>query len=186
MAVYIAFLRGINVSGHRVKMNRLRGLFEELGLSDVSTFIASGNVIFSSGSEDREALIEMLENHLAAELGYEVAVFLRTPTELASLAAADEPDEETAALAPSSHYVIFLKTTASESLKAELGALQSEMDEFEFSGTEIHWRIQGKLTDSPLFAGSLERATRNTPTTTRNMNTVRRIVERTLRQRAQE
>ncbi|NNK48375.1 MAG: DUF1697 domain-containing protein, partial [Gemmatimonadetes bacterium] len=56
MRQYIAFLRGINVGGHRVKMNRLGELFEELGLSNVSTFIASGNVIFWTDSEDVEAL----------------------------------------------------------------------------------------------------------------------------------
>jgi uncharacterized protein (DUF1697 family) len=44
----IALLRGINVGGHRVKMDRLRLLFEELDLRHVSTFIASGNVIFSN------------------------------------------------------------------------------------------------------------------------------------------
>ena len=49
MSQYIAFLRGINVGGHRVKMDRLRAIFIELGLQDVSTFIASGNVLFCDG-----------------------------------------------------------------------------------------------------------------------------------------
>ena len=44
----VAFLRAINVGGHNVKMDRLRELFEALGLSNVETFIASGNVIFDS------------------------------------------------------------------------------------------------------------------------------------------
>jgi uncharacterized protein (DUF1697 family) len=48
MTQYVAFLRGINVGGHRVKMDRLREIFEETGLSDVSTFIARGNVVFST------------------------------------------------------------------------------------------------------------------------------------------
>ena len=43
MTRYIAFLRAINVGGHTVKMDQLRALFEELGLSNVETFIASGN-----------------------------------------------------------------------------------------------------------------------------------------------
>ena len=50
MPRYVALLRGINVGGHRIKMDRLRELFVELDLADVTTFIASGNVIFSVGS----------------------------------------------------------------------------------------------------------------------------------------
>ena len=58
MLQYIAFLRGINVGGHRVKMDRLRAIFAELGLKDVSTFIASGNVLFSTESDDVDGLRE--------------------------------------------------------------------------------------------------------------------------------
>ena len=48
MIRYVAFLRAINVGGHVVKMDALRKLFVHAGLSDVETFIASGNVVFSS------------------------------------------------------------------------------------------------------------------------------------------
>jgi len=48
MPRYVALLRGINLGGHTVKMDRLKKLFEELGLKNVETFIASGNVIFES------------------------------------------------------------------------------------------------------------------------------------------
>ena len=43
---YIALLRGINVGGHTVKMERLRGLFGELGLERVRSYIQTGNVFF--------------------------------------------------------------------------------------------------------------------------------------------
>jgi len=42
MTRYIAFLRAINVGGHTVKMDRLRALFQELGLADVRTFMEFG------------------------------------------------------------------------------------------------------------------------------------------------
>ena len=45
---YVAFLRAINVGGRVVKMDDLRRHFVSMGLSDVQTFIASGNVIFES------------------------------------------------------------------------------------------------------------------------------------------
>ncbi len=179
MPQYIAFLRGINVGGHRVKMDRLRSLFEELSLRDVSTFIASGNVIFSAESDDVDELRDTIERHLAQELGYEVATFLRSPAQLAAIATVNSTEGEVGARSASSHYVMFLHVAAPESLRSELAGFESEMDSFRFSETEIHWRIQGKLTDSPLFGGGLARATRSIPATMRNMNTLRRIVART-------
>ena len=87
MPRYIALLRGINVGGHRVKMDRLRGLFEARGFEDVATFIASGNVIFSSDSVDAASLGRDIEEHLENELGYEVATFIRTPAEMTATSA---------------------------------------------------------------------------------------------------
>src|SRR3954469_1096146 len=76
---YIAFLRGINVGGHRVKMDRLRDLFTALGFSNVATFIASGNVIFEAPATDVTELEERIEAQLERSLGYEVEIFVRTP-----------------------------------------------------------------------------------------------------------
>lgn len=82
MMHYIAFLRGINVGGHRVKMERLRELFSELGFSNVRTHIQTGNVFFETSETDRLALTSRIEAHLHRELGYEVPTFLRTHDEL--------------------------------------------------------------------------------------------------------
>lgn len=87
---YIAFLRGINVGGHRVSMEALRAHFTELGLTGVRSYIQSGNVFFEApADEDRTALTTRLEQHLRARLGYEVPVFLRSTEELAALLALD-------------------------------------------------------------------------------------------------
>src|SRR5579872_787535 len=74
---YIAFLRGINVGGHTVKMERLRQLFTELGLAHVRTYIQSGNVFFETTDSDRARVTGTIEEHLHKVLGYEVPVFLR-------------------------------------------------------------------------------------------------------------
>ena len=58
MPRFFAFLRAINVGGHNVTMEKLRGLFEASGFKDVETFIASGNVIFTSNSKTRKGLKE--------------------------------------------------------------------------------------------------------------------------------
>src|SRR4051812_29802226 len=82
----IAFLRAINVGGHNVTMAQLRKEFEALGLKEVETFIASGNVIFTSRATDLRALERKIEAQLQRALGYEVATFVRTCSEVAALA----------------------------------------------------------------------------------------------------
>ena len=66
---YIALLRAINVGGHTVKMEQLRGLFADIGFANVETFIASGNVIFDALSADEAALATQIEHSLAQALG---------------------------------------------------------------------------------------------------------------------
>ncbi len=179
MPQYVAFLRGINVGGHRVKMDRLRKLFEELGFRNVSTFIASGNVVFSVDSGDVKSLRAKIEQGLAEGLGYDVPTFLRTPTELAEIVPAEGPETEEGGESQLSTYVIFLHAPATAEMRSALEGLSSEMDAFRFSGTEVYWLIQGKLSESPLFSGGLEQAFRGASTTMRNMNTLRRLVSKT-------
>src|SRR3712207_818810 len=87
--MYIAFLRGINVGGHIVKMERLRHLFTELGFANVRTYIQSGNVFFETGEDNRDVLAQKIERHLRQALGYDVPVFLRTVAELEHILALD-------------------------------------------------------------------------------------------------
>ena len=88
--LYIALLRGINVGGHTVKMERLRDLFTELGFTNVRTYIQSGNVFFETAQTDhRKAVTQTIEHHLHKTLGYEVPVFLRTVPELEQIVASD-------------------------------------------------------------------------------------------------
>ncbi len=79
---YIALLRGINVGGHQVKMERLRALFAELGYANVRTYIQTGNVFFETAEADREALTSAIAAHLRQALGYAVPTCLRTVAEL--------------------------------------------------------------------------------------------------------
>ncbi len=86
---YIALLRGINIGGHQVKMDRLRALFGELGFDRVRSYIQTGNVFFSSKEQDTRALRTKIEEHLRTSLGYAVATCLRTREELEALVSLD-------------------------------------------------------------------------------------------------
>jgi uncharacterized protein (DUF1697 family) len=78
MNKYVAFLRGINVSGQKIiKMEALSRMFASMGFSGVKTYIQSGNVIFES-SESAAYLTETIEKNLHVFLGYDVTVLLRT------------------------------------------------------------------------------------------------------------
>ena len=174
MAKYVAFLRAINVGGHTVKMDHLRGLFESLGFTNVETVIASGNVIFNSTSRSAPALEKKIESHLQEALGYEVITFVRSTNEL-KLAAQHRPfDDSEMDAAGNALYIGFLKGSPSEQAKRKLASLATEDDQFHFSGRELYWLRRKKFSDSKLSGPLLEK-TLGMRTTLRNSTTVKRI-----------
>ncbi|MGB1656910.1 MAG: DUF1697 domain-containing protein [Longimicrobiales bacterium] len=176
MHSYVALLRGINVGGHRVKMDALREHFTDMGLEDIWTFIASGNVGFSPERDNPMALADDIEQHLEQALGFGVPTFLRTADELDSVITFDPPVPSGWDRLAASHCVIFLHEPAPESVTAALRDLESDHDRFVVHGREIHWLTRGKLSESPLFGAGIEHAMREVPTTTRNTTSLRRLV----------
>ena len=87
MSELIAFLRAINVGGRQAKNTDLRAAFERMGYADVDTFIASGNVIFSTRARSSAALERKIEDALEQEFGLEMTTFLRTRAEVAAILA---------------------------------------------------------------------------------------------------
>jgi uncharacterized protein (DUF1697 family) len=82
MAGYVALLRGINVGGKNlIKMTDLKACFEAQGFTGVSTYIASGNVIFSA-SGGRGELERKIEGALSARFGYRASVMLRNKKQM--------------------------------------------------------------------------------------------------------
>ena len=81
----IALLRGINVGGrNKIIMSELRELFETLGLTDVRTYIQSGNIVFTcifDTSSDSE-LEMLLEKEIKKKFKYDVPVIIRTDHQL--------------------------------------------------------------------------------------------------------
>ncbi|MHB8793331.1 MAG: DUF1697 domain-containing protein [Thermoleophilia bacterium] len=78
--VYVAFLRGINVGGNTlIKMAELKEALTAAGLTNVQTYIQSGNVIFSSGINDSDKLASLIKSAIRKKfkLQVDVAVFTR-------------------------------------------------------------------------------------------------------------
>ena len=83
MKSYISILRGINVSGQKIiKMNDLQNLYKNLGFQNVTTYIQSGNVVFSYKDFDTKNLEEIITKQIATEFGFEVPVIVLTVDEL--------------------------------------------------------------------------------------------------------
>lgn len=128
---YIALLRGINVGGRTVKMERLRELFTELGFTAVRSYIQTGNIFFETTEKNRAALAGEIERHLAAALGYEVPVFLRTPAEVAKLLKLD-PFKDTKVTPDTRLFIIFVSEDLPDDLELPI---QSRQGDFEIIGT---------------------------------------------------
>ncbi len=144
---YVALLRGLNVGGHRVKMDRLRAQFLEMGFGEVSTFIASGNVLFQAGADDAAALEARIEAQLERALGYGVATVLRTPQEMEAVAAFDPFP---GAGAERTRMVSFHKFPPDDALRARLDALRTPTDDFRVERREVHWLTGPRMSDSPV------------------------------------
>lgn len=153
MSRYIAFLRAINVGAARtIKMKSLRQIFESLGFSNIATFIASGNVIFETRVKSVKTLEKKIEKRLRAELGYEVAAFLRTDTQLAEIAHY-KPFPQAKIKAASQFNIVFLSSTLGQKLRQKVMALKTDKNEFRVHGREVYWlrrKERGKSTFSTI------------------------------------
>ena len=173
MTRYVAFLRAINVGGHVVKMDALRRLFEHAGLSDVETFIASGNVVFSSAARKSGELERKIEAELHAALGYEVVTFLRTVPEVTAIAQY-QPYAEVEFAAGAELYISFLRARPNAETERKLLNLNNEIDEFHFHQRELYWMRRRQLGDSA-FSGAFIERTLKAEATARNAKTIRKI-----------
>ncbi|MGL5930546.1 MAG: DUF1697 domain-containing protein [Dermatophilaceae bacterium] len=86
--VYVAFLRAVNVGGRYVKMADLRAALERAGFGEVETYIQSGNVRLTSRRRSAETVAAELSAVLGEWAGFDIPAMVRTPRELAAVAAA--------------------------------------------------------------------------------------------------
>jgi len=173
MTRYVAFLRAINVGGHVVKMEALRKQFEALDFDNVSTFIASGNVIFDSSSGKPDAIEARIEERLQKALGYRVATFLRTLPEISRTAEGCmmyASEIEAGAVL----YVAFGRRAPVAAEKRRLTALNNDVDELQVSGRDIFWLCRRYVGESKLTGAMMEKAFQ-TEATVRNAKTVRKL-----------
>lgn len=176
MTRQIAFLRAINVGGHNVKMDHLRQLFESLDLSNVQTFIASGNVVFETKSKDPRSLEKKIEKCLQEALGYEVATFIRADAELAEIADY-KPFPQSELDAAAALNIAFLKEGLDQQSMQKLMTLRTEIDDFHVHEREMYWLCHRKQSESTFSNAVFEKAL-GIKSTLRGVSTVRKMAEK--------
>jgi uncharacterized protein (DUF1697 family) len=171
---YVALLRAVNVGGRVVKMTALKRIFEGLGLREVETFIASGNVIFAS-PKPADELAGLIEGGLEKALGYPVVTFIRTPAEIATAA---NRDPFGVPLPPGGRiYLGFLRDRPSAAARRKVVGLCTPADTLTVEGREVWWLCAVPSTESIISGATIEKAL-GQPATLRNLNTVRRLAEK--------
>ena len=89
MTAFVALLRAVNLmQTGRIAMSDLRSIAEDLGFGSPRTFIASGNLVFTSDSSEAQVR-DALEKRLAEHMGKPVAVMVRTAAEITDVAKAN-------------------------------------------------------------------------------------------------
>jgi uncharacterized protein (DUF1697 family) len=173
--IYLALLRGINVGGkNKVEMSRLRNTFESVGMTQVRSYINTGNVIFGDESRPMTELTPLLEEAIATEFGFHVKVLLRDFEAIASTAEAIPPswkDDSTMRC-----YVMFLWEEVDGPAVLEGLTIKEGIDDVKYEPGAIIWRVDRdvltrsgmmKVTGSDLYQSM----------TIRNCNVVRKLAE---------
>jgi uncharacterized protein (DUF1697 family) len=170
---YVAFLRAINVGGNAViKMTDLKRMFESAGLENVQTYIQSGNVIFESEETDSQILEKRIESQLEGTAGYKIVCFVRTMQELQSIV----DKSPFTAQASETAYVAFLNQKPDRKSQQALLALKNEADDFAIQGCDVY-HLRRDREKSALAKTSIEKVLK-LPGTTRNLTTLKKIVEK--------
>ncbi|HEV2386533.1 MAG TPA: DUF1697 domain-containing protein [Candidatus Acidoferrales bacterium] len=174
MPVYIALLRGVNVGGNTLKMDRLRELCAELGLRNVRTLLQSGNVVFEvAGSAPHWA--QALERKLTGQARLPVSVMVKTVAEW-SRAIAANPFLKEKGIDTSKLLVTFLDHPPAEAALERLRAVDAGNDRFHSLASAIYLNCPNGYGRSKLSNNVIERLL-SLRATTRNWNTVRKLAD---------
>lgn len=174
MTVFVGLLRAVNAGGRkRLDMNALRKSFEALGLTDVVSYLQSGNLVFSSTQEDSHALADALEARLAADFGHEMNVLVLPAKEFDEIVRAN-PLAPRVAKAGSLYHATFLFRHVPETLFAEQPLPLQDGEKAALVGRVVYLYCPGGYAKTGLTNAYFEKAL-GSRATTRNWRTVRAL-----------
>ena len=138
MPTWVALLRGINVSRQKpIPMERLRSSFASMGFRGVRTYVQSGNVVFETAANIRDALTRKIEEGIHRDFGFSVVVILRTAKELEKIVKTNPfLSEET--IEQAKLHVTFLAKPPIKTALKNLETLPTSPDRLRLIGCEIY------------------------------------------------
>ena len=175
MSVFIAVLRAVNVGGTgKLPMKELKGACEAAGLRKVSTYIASGNLVFEhdgDAGQVRDIIAAILRDRFDLIRNHTI---IRTPARLAAALEAN-PFTDAAADRPASLMLQFLDAVPPAGA-AEALATWPGPERLHLSGDHLYIDYVAGAGTSKLSPASLERALK-VAGTARNWNTARKLLD---------
>lgn len=158
---WVAFLRGMNVGGHRITNAALIQIASDLGLGGVAAFRASGNLMFTSSGSGPDAAPEtsveaLLESGLEKALGYGVPTCVLSAGELRS-ALEGQPWTEQQRAERGKVQLTFLKHLPSDAQVAQALGLASGEDLLSIQGRALYWLPITGISSSKLDTSALLR-----------------------------
>jgi uncharacterized protein (DUF1697 family) len=173
--MYVALLRGVNVGGRgAINMSELRTSFSAVGMTDVTTYINSGNVIFTVDAQENSSIAETLERTIEARFGTTVRVLVRSRDEIRSVVGALPADWTNDKMTKCD--VFFLWEDVDEPAVLQLLDYDPEIDDVRYTPGAIIRRVDRsnaarsrltKIVGTPLYRQM----------TVRNCNTARKLLE---------
>lgn len=173
MAKTIALLRGINVGGKTVKMDRLKALLEGMGLTRVSTYIQSGNVLFDTIAEPPEEIESRIGECLRTSQGFEVPVLLLSLEELNDILAANPYDGRVIQEGWRLHITLLGEVPSIEAAEKLTIDLRSS-DEFALIGRAAYILCKHGYNETPYSNNFFEKKLKM-KATTRNVETMTKL-----------
>ncbi|MEU0168815.1 DUF1697 domain-containing protein [Streptomyces iakyrus] len=176
---YAALLRGINVGGSRkVPMADLRTLLADLGHEDVRTHLQSGQAVFSSGHGGEESLAGEIAQAIEKRFGFRVDVIVRDHAYLRAIA--EGCPFPAADLEPKQLHVTYFSAPVTPDRFAEIDQDAYLPEEFRLGDRALYLYAPNGLGRSKLAEHlSKPRINKGVIATTRNWNTVVKLVEMT-------
>ena len=175
MVIYIALLRGINVSGHNmIKMDELKRVLEELGFTGIRTYIQSGNIIFGSEVDDPADLAARVAGKILTRFGFVVPVVILTIDEM-KLVSLNNPFILNGNGNSDRMHVTFLSETPDRTKETKILEYNFPPDEFVIKGKEVYLYCPDGYGNTKLNNQFFESKLKVT-TTTRNWKTVETLV----------
>ncbi|AZB22356.1 DUF1697 domain-containing protein [Kaistella haifensis] len=171
---YCAFLRGVNVNGTSMKMAEVCKVFSDAGTSEVSSVLATGNLIFSSDKSAADLKI-ILEKAMSEYFNYEAFLFIKTEIEVKAILE-NSPFQKL----EDSHIYAFVGTENSGKMLLEEfdHSQKTENENAQIVEHIFYWQVpKGNTLDSD-FGKVLGKKSLKNKITSRNLNTIEKIMKK--------